>query len=305
MEQQPLSGNSNAQQPSAGNPPTDQPAPSQTAAVTVQQRVYVVEQATPETIGIDNVRKTAAGYFSAAGKVGAMLGVVKPEEITIVTRTAVFRPYWKVVGGNAYRFSRVHNHTFQVERDVESVVLMQNTVIVMPAPQLQQLIMERATNSSNEYGAVEGSGEATSDTRSKAMGGPPVAREGRVELQNLRENALYMYVGKFLFDGVQGTESKETYDALKNKGMVAIDEDALRGRGTLVSPSFTREQVVDEVSRRLSRMPTDMAGQPTEHQFVIGELSLIYIPYYEFTFEYKGKTRTARLDGMTGKMEET
>lgn len=298
------------QQPQAGQQPQpQQPQPSRTSATMVQPRVYVVQQATPETIGIDNIRKTAAGYFSAAGKVGALLGAVKPEEIVVAKRTAVFRPYWRIVGGHAYRFSRVHNHAFRVEHDVESVEVFGQTITITPDKQLEQMIMESASKATDEYGATEGLGETAPDMRTRATavatGTPVTSREGEVDLQNVKENVVYMYVGKFVFDAVSGTESKETYDLLKDKDMVPIDEDALRGTGTLIPPTFSREQLINEVSTRLSRRPKDMQGEPTEHQFVVGELSLIYLPYYEFTFEYKDKTRTARLDGATGKMEET
>lgn len=275
----------------------------------MQPRIFVVQEATPETVGLDHVKKTAAGYFSAAGKVGALLGSVKPEDVNIVKRTTVFKPYWKVVAGQAYRFSRVHSHTLRVEQDVESLVLMGNTINVTPDRNLEQMIMERASKTTGDYGATEGPEESSVDLRTRAnavaTGNPIDGANGDVTLQNIRENALYMYVGKFLFDATLGTESKETYDLLRDKEVVPINEDALRGRGNLVSPTLTREQVVNEVYTRLGRRPKDMMGEPIEHQFVIGELSLIYIPSYEFTFEHKDKIRTARLDGATGKMDET
>ena len=285
------------------------PEPSRTAATTAPQRVFVVQEKTPETLGIDNVRKEAAGYFATAGKVGAMLGSVKSEDVQIVKRTAVFRPYWKIVAGNAYRFSRTRNHSFHVEQDVESIVLMNQTIAITPQRDLEQLVMETASNTGDEYGAAERFGDPSPDIRSRAMavatGTPVDQKNGQVNLANVTENALYVYVGKFLFDGVTGTESKETFDLLKGKEVVPVDESALKTQGNVIAPTFTREQVVEETTARLAKRPKDMAGEPTEHQLVVGELSLIYLPYYEFTFAYKDKTRTARLDGVTGKMEET
>ncbi len=41
-----------------------------------------------------------------------------------------------------------------------------------------------------------------------------------------------------------------------------------------------------------------------EQEFRLSEMSLIYIPFYDFTLEYKDKMRTIRLNGMTGEIKE-
>lgn len=266
---------------------------------------------TPESVGTDSIKKQGTRYFAPGGRFGALLGAVKPEDIKIAKQTAVFRPYWRVSAGYACRYLRRHSHKLPLENDVESV-----TIYGKPQPvtgerlRLSDLLAKAGSSTSLGYGPVKlslGPLEGVLKGKiSSVLGSRDAEMEKKVEVDvsDIVETAAYTYTGKFLFDATQSTESKEIFELLEGKDMLPAREPALKKQGIVLEPSYTREEVVEEVRKRLSKEPEESPRRIIEQEFLLSELSLIYLPSYDFTLEYNTKMRTIRLDGVTGGFKE-
>lgn len=196
---------------------------------------------TPETIGIEGIKKSSTPYFAPAGRVGALFGAVKAEDIEIAKTTSL-GPLQNVLKGKL----------------------------------------------------------------SSVLGSKDAELEKKVELNvsDVLEIATYTYSGKFLFDGNLGVESKEIFDSLKGRDLHPISEVSLKKKGHVLEATYAKEEVMEEVRKRLCKEPEETPRRILEQEFYVSELSLIYLPFYDFTLEHKDKMRTIRLNGMTGEIKE-
>ncbi len=277
----------------------------------VEEKVLTITaNVTPESVGTDKIKREGTKFFAPGGKFGAFLGAVKPDDIKVARKTAVLRPYWRISGGFACRYLRRHSHRLSLENDVESVTIYGKPQSVTGERlRLSDMLAKAGASTSLGYGPVKLSlGPLESIMKGKissVLGSKDTELERRVEvaLPDIIESAVFTYTGRFLFDATQGTESKEIFDLLEGKDLIPTREPALKRTGLVLEPSFTREEVIEEVRKRLAKKPEETPRRVIEQEFVLTELCLIYLPSYDFTLEYNGKMRTLRLDGVTGEFK--
>lgn len=278
----------------------------------VEEKVLSVKAiSTPESIGTDAIKKFSTRYFALGGRVGALFGAVKPEEIKIAKTTGVFRPYWRITAGYACRYLRKHNHQLPLESDVESVTIYGKPQSVTGEKvKLSDLLASVGASTSLGYGPVKISlGPLQNLLKGKIsslLGSKDAELEKKVELNigDVTERATYTYTGRFLFDANLGTESKEIYDSLEGRDLHPVSEAALKRQGHLVEATYTKEEVTEEVRKRLTKEPEETPRRILEQEFRLTEMNLIYLPFYDLTLEYKDKMRPIRINGMTGEIKE-
>jgi hypothetical protein len=251
--------------------------------------------------------KVLTRFFAPAGRIGAFLGAVKPEQIKIVKRTTVHRPYWRISAGYACRYLRNHSHDITVEDDVEAVSIYgKSQTVTGERLKLSDLLAKASAGASLGYGPIKISlgplEHALKGKISSALGSRDKEFERRAQLSvsGIVEQAAYTYSGNFLFDATQGVESKEVFDTLEGRDLLVTSEGNLKKQGVVLEPSYTKEEAIEEVRKRLSREPDESPRRILEQEFKLLELSLIYIPSYDFTFQYDKRMMPVRLDGMTG-----
>ncbi len=279
----------------------------------VEEKVLTINAlATPESVGTENVKKQGTRFFAPGGRIGVFFGAVKAEDIKIAKKTTVFRPYWRVSGGYACRYLRGHTHKLSLENDVESVTIYGRPQSVTGERlRLSDLLAKAGASTGLGYGPVKLSlGPLENVLKGKissVLGSRDAELEKKVELtiSGIIEAAAYTYTGRFLFDATQSTESKEIFDLLEGKDLLPAKEPALKKQGVVLEPSYTREEVTEEVRKRLSKEPEETPRRITEQEFLLSEMSLIYLPSYDFTLQYNEKMRTIRLDGVTGEFKTT
>lgn len=274
----------------------------------VAAKVLTVKSAiTPESLGNDRLKKEAARFFAPAGRLGALLGAVKPEEIKVAKKTTVYRPYWRILAGYACRYLRAHSHEISVEDDVEEVTIYgKSQSLAGERLRLSDLLAKVGAGTSLGYGPVKLSlgplEHALKGKISSVLGSRDKELERKVQLtvSDIIEQAAYSYNGNFLFDATQGIESKQVFDALEGRDMLVVTESSLKRQGMVLEPSYTREEAIEEIRKRLSHEPDETPRRILEQEFRVEELSLIYIPSFDFTFQYDKRMMPVRLDGMTG-----
>jgi hypothetical protein len=264
----------------------------------------------PEATRTDEVIKQSAQFFAPAGKIGAILGVVDTDQIVVSKQTELFRPYWRISAGYACRFIRVHDHTTVLETDIEYIHIsgVKQTIGETESPPLDEILAAAGSNANVDYGPIRIDSQSLTppESTSSPLGARTDAGVDRTEvtIPAILETARLAYTGRFVFDATLSTESKDTYEVLQKQTLYPITEENLRKRGTVLEPTFKKEDVVNEVRRLLAKKPTDNPHRIIEQEFLLSEVSLIYLPYIDYTLSYKGNTKQVRYDAATEKVRE-
>ena len=266
----------------------------------------------------ENIQKSSAcfftigggsGAFSVFGKVTAALGAVTPEEIKIKDSDLVFRPYWRVKGAYACRYKRRHNHRLELEDDVEAVSIYgKDQYIVQEKTKLSDLLGRIASDTGIDYGGLKVSlsvleGQFTS-TFASVLGSKDkeIKRKVELEISEIIETAAYSFTGSFLFDPCLQVDNKDMFEALNHNDFQPAQMSALKRRGTVTETTFDLDRVIAEVKAKLCQKPQETPHEIIEQIFSISEASLIYVPFYDLTLNYRGKAKKVRLNALNCKI---
>ncbi len=216
-----------------------------------------------------------------------ILTFVKPRADSVQTLTGPvvwFVPYWKVKGFHECFYFRGSSYKLKVPDDVLAVQIGKRVLDIIPKLREASGVMEQIK-------------------ARVSSGGTTQVAERLLKIDNATELAYSFNEGYLMVDG-KGQEDVEAEVFLSNdpplKRVSGPESDAPPGFPyKVVRPDTTKEDIVKAFHERIVKPPLAFQKILT-NRFEISNLSLIYLPFFEFIFGFAGRVRRLVLHGYSG-----
>jgi hypothetical protein len=216
-----------------------------------------------------------------------VLTFVKPRAHSVQTLAGPilwFVPFWKLRGFHECFYFRGNSYILKAPDDVLAVQIENRVVDIIPKLREARGTFEQIKSRI-------------------AGGGTTQVSERLLKIDNVTELA-YQFKDGYLLTNGKGDEDVEA-ELFLSKDITmkrAENPEAEAPRGfayKVVHPEATKEDVVKAFHERIVKPPSGFQ-KILSNRFEISNLSLIYVPYFEFIFGFTGRARRLVLHGYTG-----
>lgn len=257
---------------------------------------------------IQRAKENSVKYFTSLGKLGAILGRVKPEEIAVIDKETVYRPYWEIAGTYGCRYLRKHSHKIGIEQNVEAVQIYgHEQQVVTKQVKLSDLLSKVGGSVTLGVGVVSLPLAPLEDIirnrLSKVLSTRDFTLDRETELcvDDIIERVLLVYTARAVYDANLGKQDGAMTSSLgKVKEYEGVDIQTLKGSGKVIDALYSKERVIEDFKRQIAIPPKESPQRIIEQEYVVNEVKLIYVPFYILKLKRGLDVKEVEMNALTG-----
>ena len=261
---------------------------------------------------LEEIKFKVSKYFSSL-KVGFIkLGEPNPEEIQVFKKELFYIPFWVCYGSYACRYVRKSAYTVTISSDVEEVRINgESQQVAIERRRISDVVAEVASSSAIPsgigpvplapfQGSIRSGMQKGFSTGMKSIlrgRDKEVARKSQLMI-GAEEIASYAIKAELCFNSHLGSQDKKTLRALREVNRFeAPNEESMRNALPI---HFTKNDALSGLKKEIMKLPEMRPRRILEQVALTSKFELVYVPYYRFEVESKGRTKLIEFNILTG-----
>jgi hypothetical protein len=261
---------------------------------------------------LEEIKFKVSKYFTSI-KVGFIkLGEPDPADIQVFKKELFYIPFWVCQGSYACRYVRKTAYTTTLSTDVEEVRINgESQQIAIERRRISDVVAEVASSSAIPVGvgpvplapfqgSIRMGMQKGFSSGMKAMlkgRDKEVARKNQLTI-NAEEIASYALKSELCINSHLGSQDRKTLRALRD--VTRFESPNEESLNNALPIHFTKSDVLSELRKEIVKLPEVRPRRILEQVAITSKLDLVYVPYYRFVVESKGKTKLIEFNILTG-----
>lgn len=216
----------------------------------------------------------------------------KPEEIKIIKKDIMFKPFWKIVCASDCKFLRRGKYEINVDSDVEAVCIDGKEKEVSKKHLKVSDVISKVSLTGGIYGlnAVLDLESGVKTLASKVLGDKDISlsKKTKLNIDGVIERVRRCTVANLVFDANKSIEDKNIFNKLVKTESIKTTLKNLEKKGKVLDVQLEKNKIINEAKKKVVKEPEDNPSRILEHIFSVDELKLIYVPFYSFVLKRGG-----------------